>query len=132
MHSPEFSPLTGDEIAADDTLGGRLVYAREAAGLTIDEVAVQLGVAGKTVANWENDRTEPRSNRLALLAGLLGVSPTWLLAGHGTAPRDAANGENGELLDEVVRIKQEAARLLRRIDSLSGQLSSAGERSAES
>ena len=132
MRSHDLLLPTDDETAADDTLGGRIVYAREAAGLTGNEVASRLGVAVKTVANWENDRTDPRSNKLSLLAGILGVSPTWLLAGQGAAPRDAAaNRGNGRLEDEVERIKKEATRLLQRIDSLGDQIASANERSAD-
>lgn len=133
MRSQTKTPLPSvDEMAVDDTLGGRIVHAREAAGLTAKDLAARLGVATKTVANWETDRTEPRSNKLSMLAGLLGVSPTWLLAGQGAAPREAAeNGGNGELQGEVGRIKQEATRLLQRIDSLSDQIAVADERSAE-
>jgi len=127
----EHAPLpTTDDFAADDTLGGRIVQAREAAGLTSNEVAAQLGVAAKTMANWENDRAEPRSNKLSTLAGVLGVSPTWLLAGRGAAPREnAANG--AELQGEIGRIKVEATRLLERIDSLSAQIATSESRSAE-
>jgi transcriptional regulator with XRE-family HTH domain len=127
----EHAPLpTTDDFAADDTLGGRIVQAREAAGLTSNEVAAQLGVAAKTMANWENDRAEPRSNKLSTLAGVLAVSPTWLLAGRGAAPREnAANG--AELQGKIGRIKVEATRLLERIDSLSAQIATSGSRSAE-
>ena len=126
MHSQATPPVETDQTAADDTLGGRIVAAREAAGLTSKELSVRLGVATKTVANWENDRSEPRSNKLSMLAGLLGVSPTWLLAGRGNAPRTTAeNGYGDGLRDEVIRIKAEAARLVDRIDSLSAQLPAA-------
>jgi transcriptional regulator with XRE-family HTH domain len=133
MRSERFPRPQEDVLADDDdTLGGRIVYAREAAGLDAQEVAAQLGVSAKTVANWENDRAEPRANKLSTLAGLLGVSPTWLLAGRGASPRDAAeSGGSEELRGEVGRIKAEAARLLQRIDSLSEQITSSNGRSAE-
>ncbi len=128
----EHAPLpTADDSAADDTLGGRIVQAREAVGLTSKEVAARLGVAAKTMANWENDRAEPRSNKLNTLAGVLGVSPTWLLAGRGAAPRENATNGGPELQGEIGRIKLEATRLLERIDSLSAQIASSESRSAE-
>jgi transcriptional regulator with XRE-family HTH domain len=131
MHSDKL-PLSGDNETADDTLGGRLAHARDAAGLTTKELAARLGVASKTVANWESDRAEPRSNRLSRLAGLLGVSPTWLLAGRGAAPRDTGGAaDSGELQGEIVRIKAEATRLVERIESLGAQLASGGGRPAE-
>lgn len=133
MRSERFLRPQEGTLPDDDTLGGRIVYAREAAGLETKEVAARLGVAAKTVMNWESDRAEPRSNKLSTLAGLLGVSPTWLLAGRGASPREAAeNGGNEEQLrGEVGRIKAEAARLLQRIDSLSAQIAASDGQSAE-
>jgi len=130
MASGDRSHLNGGS-AADDTLGGRIVHAREATGLSVSELGARLGVARKTIANWENDRAEPRSNKLSMLAGILGVSPTWLLAGKGAAPRDDADGESGALQGEVDRIRVEAERLLQRIDSLGEQLAASGGRPAE-
>ncbi|MGL4239187.1 helix-turn-helix domain-containing protein [Tabrizicola sp.] len=65
------------------TFGDRLSGAREAAGLTREEFATRLGVRLKTVAAWENDASEPRGNRLQMLAGMLNVSMRWLLTGVG-------------------------------------------------
>lgn len=74
------------------TLGDRLAAARAAAGLTKTGLAAKLGVTAKLVSSWENDRSEPRANRLATLAGLLNVSVTWLLTGggEGVSAPDAA------------------------------------------
>ena len=65
------------------TFGDRLTGAREAAGLSQPQLADRLGVARGTLAAWEEDRSEPRSNRLATLAGMLNVSVAWLLTGTG-------------------------------------------------
>ena len=65
------------------TFGDRLAAAREAAGLSQKELAKRLGVKSKTMAAWENDLSEPRANRLQMLAGLLNVSLMWLLNGEG-------------------------------------------------
>jgi transcriptional regulator with XRE-family HTH domain len=69
-----------------DTLGGRIRRAREAAGLSGAQLARRLGVKTETVTGWETGRTEPRANRLTMLAGFLAVSPTWLLHGVGESP----------------------------------------------
>ena len=71
-----------------DTIGGRLTRARAAEGLTTSQLARRVGVKTQTMHNWETDRTAPRSNRLAMLAGVLNVSPTWILVGRGEAPSD--------------------------------------------
>ncbi|HHC29101.1 MAG TPA: helix-turn-helix domain-containing protein [Rhodobacterales bacterium] len=65
------------------TFGDRLAAAREAAELTQKGLAKRLGVKAKTIAAWENDLSEPRANRLQMLAGLLNVSLMWLLNGEG-------------------------------------------------
>ncbi len=65
------------------TFGDRIAGAREAAGLTRDEFATRLGVRAKTVAAWEDDASEPRGNRLQMMAGMLNVSLRWLLTGEG-------------------------------------------------
>ena len=65
------------------TFGDRLTAAREAAGLDVDGLATRLGVKVTTLEAWEHDVKEPRANRLQMLAGMLGVSLTWLLTGQG-------------------------------------------------
>jgi len=65
------------------TFGDRLAGAREAAELSQRDLARHLGVRRETVQNWEDDRAEPRANKLAMMAGLLNVSVGWLLTGRG-------------------------------------------------
>lgn len=65
------------------TFGDRLAAARETAGLSQKGLAKRLGVKAKTIAAWENDTSEPRANRLQMVAGLLNVSLMWLLTGEG-------------------------------------------------
>ncbi|MBO6510530.1 MAG: helix-turn-helix domain-containing protein [Roseibium sp.] len=72
--------------SSDYTLGERICKARDAAGLSTAQLARRLGIKTATLHSWEADRSEPRSNKLVLLAGVLNVSPTWLLVGRGTPP----------------------------------------------
>ena len=65
------------------TFGDRVAAAREAAGLTQKDLARRLGVRLSTVRGWEDDRSEPRANRLSMMAGLLNVSMMWLINGQG-------------------------------------------------
>ncbi len=65
------------------TFGDRVVAAREAHNLSSKALARHLGVATKTVDNWENDISEPRANKLQMLSGVLNVSIPWLLTGEG-------------------------------------------------
>ena len=108
-----------------DTLGGRIVYAREAQDLTTSQLARRMGIKTDTLHDWETDRAEPRSNRLLTLAGMLNVSPTWLLTGAGGAPVDAlTETEMMQIRDSVVRMREqliavadELERLQRRLES---------------
>ena len=79
------SEKTQDDWYSDAhaTFGDRLVAAREAAELSQKELAKRLGVKSKTIAAWEDDSSEPRANRLNMLAGLLNVSLMWLINGEG-------------------------------------------------
>lgn len=89
-----------------DTLGGRLSRAREAAGFTLPQLARSIGVRRETLAAWETDRSEPRANRLVTLAGVLGVSPVWLLSGFGEPPSGQGIPPlHRELLAEIERLK---------------------------
>ena len=51
------------------TFGDRLAGAREAAGLSQEELATRLGVRLETLEAWEDDLADPRANRLQMLAG---------------------------------------------------------------
>ena len=83
------------------TLGGRLYAARKNAGLSLNLAASSLGVRTSTLKSWENDRSEPRVNKLVALAGLLGVSPTHFLAeeGHDGVDGSAIEGHRGKLVE---------------------------------
>ena len=65
------------------TFGDRLALAREAQNLTQEQLARRLGLRTPTIENWECDRSEPRANRLQILAGFLNVSMGWMLTGEG-------------------------------------------------
>ncbi|WP_333714524.1 helix-turn-helix domain-containing protein [Yoonia sp.] len=99
-----------DEIA---TFGDRLAGAREAAGLDQTALATKLGVKKQTMESWENDLKEPRANRLQMLAGILGVSITWLLTGEGEGP--TAPEDEGHLATDVTDLLAEMRGLQREI-----------------
>ncbi|NVD42735.1 transcriptional regulator [Ensifer sp. HO-A22] len=71
----------------DDTIGGRMSLARDALNVSAQSAAKIVGVETKTWFDWENDRAAPRANRLAMIAGVLSVSLSWLLTGRGAGPR---------------------------------------------
>ncbi|WP_099866564.1 helix-turn-helix domain-containing protein [Pararhizobium haloflavum] len=115
-----------------DTLGGRIWRARDALDITVAQLARRLGVKTETIAAWEGDRSEPRANRLIMLAGVLGVSPTWLLSGVGDAP----NAHSVESALKVVnmrlrKLKEQHARTADLIDSLEKEITILGRQFSE-
>ncbi len=73
------------------TFGDRVAASREGAGMTQAQLSRRLGVKKNTLMGWEQDLSEPRANKLSMMAGLLNVSIMWLLTGEGdglTAPAE--------------------------------------------
>ncbi|MDN2564766.1 helix-turn-helix domain-containing protein [Aquibium sp. A9E412] len=104
-----------------DTIGGRLSRARDAAGLSVAQLARRLGVKSATIQAWESDRSQPRANRLAMLAGVLNVSLSWILYGVGTAPVEDNRSDLvrslSTQLDRLRRLQQETDQVIGQIEN---------------
>ena len=89
------------------TFGDRLAAAREQASMTQEVLAKRLGVRNKTIRAWEDDMSEPRANRLSMLAGLLNVSIMWLINGEGEGVDgpDEGGAQFGEMSDILSEIR---------------------------
>lgn len=102
------------------TFGDRLTAAREAQGMSVSKLAGRLGVKIQTLQGWENDRSEPRANKLQMLAGVLNVSIRWLLTGEGEGlaepmdPEDLA-ADADALLQELRAMRTEMLRMSTRM-----------------
>ncbi|ATX66758.1 helix-turn-helix domain-containing protein [Roseinatronobacter bogoriensis] len=109
------------------TFGDRLTAARDAQGLSQAQLARRLGVKLKTVQGWENDSSEPRANKLQMVAGLLNVSIRWLLTGEGDGvPEPASTEELAEgaqaLLKDVQQMRAQMTQLATRMGKAEKQL----------
>ena len=113
------------------TFGDRVAGAREAAGMSQAQLARRLGVKKATIVSWEDDLSEPRANKLSMMAGMLNVSIMWLITGEGEgmdAPgaMGLAGTELGPLVAEIRSIRGEmrasAERLARVEKALRKQL----------
>ena len=105
----------------NSTFGDRVAAARDAVGLSQQELAVRLGVKDRTITAWEDDTAEPRANKLQMLSGVLNVSMRWLLTGTGNGLD--APGSTGEIPADI-------SSLLAEMRELRGQASLLGERLA--
>lgn len=64
------------------SVGERLKRTRLAQGFSQTQLAAASEVSQPTVANWENNSHVPRQHVLNRLAGILEISPYWLLSGE--------------------------------------------------
>ena len=99
------------------TFGDRLLAARKEAGLSQKLLANKLGVKTKTVQFWEEDKSEPRANKLQMVSALLNVSMVWLMSGLGNGvepPVTSSVSEESlprEILAELKAIRSAISRL---------------------
>ncbi|MBV2360036.1 helix-turn-helix domain-containing protein [Thalassococcus sp. CAU 1522] len=101
------------------TFGDRVAAARDAAGLDQEGLARRLGVKLKTLQAWEDDRAEPRANKLQMMAGLLNVSMVWLLTGEGEGLGEITAAEAAEDLGELLlEIRAMRSQMLNAADRL--------------
>ena len=95
--------------------------------MSLNMLASLVGVKPATLRAWENDRSEPRLNKLVAMAGIVGVSPTYFIAEEGN-PGDEVKGVRGRsdkllaMLRDELRFINEQQKLqnqrLRKINSL--------------
>lgn len=117
--------VTHDYSDESSTFGDRLVLARDALGLSQKQLADRLGVKLKTLRHWEEDRAEPRANKLVMLAGMLNVSIVWLMSGDGNLPEFADSVTETTLMDaitELRRLRADQVKVLQRMEVLEKRL----------
>ena len=102
------------------TFGDRLAAARDATSMTQQQLAKRLGIKVATLKAWEGDLSEPRANRLSMLAGLLNVSITWLINGEGEGldSPEAAPEISQEMSDLLIETRPLKSTLLVSADRL--------------
>lgn len=63
------------------TLGDRLAKARNAARISVEQMAAELGVSRNTVTNYEHDKTPAKRAVVRTYAATTGVPLEWLEGG---------------------------------------------------
>lgn len=116
--SPHNVLTTGD---VEMTLGGRIYKARTNAGMSLQMLANLLGIRAATLKAWENDRSEPRINKIVAMSGILGVSPTYFLAEEGNAGV-AVTATRGRQEKIIQLLKEEMSQLIEEQKALNKRL----------
>lgn len=98
-------------------MGSRIEQARIQIGLTSSQLAHRAGIQRKTLNNWENDRSEPRTEKLMKLSGILQSPLIWLLTGEipesqVTEPSPSETTNISQKLDRAVALQRDLAALL--------------------
>ena len=114
------------------TFGDRLVAASEKSNLSQQDLAKRLGVKNSTIKSWENDNSEPRANRLSMLAGLLNVSITWLISAEGSGVEEPEKSyetpdDLQESLKELMALKVNLLKNVDRINIIEKKLIASGK-----
>lgn len=82
----------------------RLRHLREAAGLSVRELARQIGESNTNVSYWERSGQIPRSDVLAPLAKVLGVSVEELLGQNPRTKRPAVKGRLQSVFEDASKL----------------------------
>ena len=108
------------------TFGDRVVGARENSNMTQGQLSRRLGIKLATLQAWEEDRSEPRANKLQMLSGMLNVSLPWLLSGQGIGPdepiQEPVQNDISIILLEMRSIKTQMNQTADRLSWLEKQL----------
>ena len=116
--NPDLDP---DQLPdSDKEIGSRIARARAENGMTRDELGSQLGVRPATIRRWESGQATPRPNRMSTIAGILGVSVSWLLIGHGESP--TADGELARIKGDLARVRRGLTDTLAEVDAMSARI----------
>ncbi len=104
-----------------NTLGNRIKQARDIKNYSITQLSRRLAVAPTTLKKWEAGRSDPRTNKLNMLAGVLGVSMQWLLEGGDDDPVNHSDDTPltiliSQKLERAHKLQQELSDILFELD----------------
>jgi transcriptional regulator with XRE-family HTH domain len=107
------------DYAAKKTLGSRIKARRQELGLSASALARRAGVTRDTLHAWETDQSEPRANKLQMLAGVLGANVGWLIEGDGgCGPAPQSNPDISALRDQLGQAREVALSLNNMLETI--------------
>jgi len=111
------------ESASTKTLGQRIKARRKQLGMSASALARRAGVTRDTLHAWETGQSEPRANKLLMLAGVLGTNVGWLMEGSercGPAPQ--ATSDVAALRDQLGQARELADNLANMLNVLQSRI----------
>ncbi len=89
----------------DETVGGRIHWARKNKGLTLGDVAGRMGIRSSHLSGVESNKVNLSLPKLAALLDILDVSADWLLGRPDVGP-DGARKEAAGLSEDAERVAE--------------------------
>lgn len=107
------------EQASPKSTGARIKARREQLKMSRAELARKVAVTRETMAAWESGQSDPRANKLWMLAGVLGTNVSWLLGGdEGCAPAPTPTNDIAAVRQQLGQARDLAQNLSYMLDSL--------------
>ena len=89
-------------------LKDRLREAMEARGLRSVDIVEKTDIPKVTISYYMNGKTEPRADKLGMIAKVLDVSEAWLLGYDVEMQRTQEQKKNDQLAQLIVRLRADA------------------------
>lgn len=118
------------DSSGPETLGQRIIQARERAELTTAQLARRLGVKTRTLTSWERGDTSPRTNRLLMLSQMLNVAPTWLVEGMERYAPEAPRATPLQIAEQLEQMRRALESLTNQVETLSAMVLDQQEKDA--
>lgn len=111
------------DAPAQRTLGTRIRDRRREIGLSASELARRAGVTRDTLHAWETDQSQPRANKLQMLAGVLGATVGWLIEGNqGCGPAPQTTPEVAALREQLGHAREAAKTLNNLLENIESRV----------
>ncbi len=111
------------EAPVQKTLGSRIRDRRREIGLSASELARRAGVTRDTLHAWETDQSQPRANKLQMVAGVLGATVGWLIEGDGgCGPAPQTTPEVAALREQLGHAREAAKTLNNLLENIENRV----------
>lgn len=120
------------ESASAKSLGQRIKSRRKQMDLSASALARRAGVTRDTLHAWETGQSEPRANKLLMLAGVLGTNVGWLMEGDsGCGPLPQPTNDVAALREQLGQAREMADNLSNMLNAIQSRINAIEEEKGE-